>query len=229
MEKKDAVIFKGTAQGLKMIIDDKTPVMEILEAVREKIKASAGFFKGDCDIYVVGRELNSSDKIRVTSVMQTLYPEAKVIFGDIPHKNHTDFGARFIEDLGRVAESSKEMLKSDRKQKKLIPTKSDMQFYDGSIFDGEELNAAGDILVLGNVEKGAKITASGSIYILGGLFGEASAGSSGDEKAKIAAVKFSPTVISIAGINLNFNENAQENGAEIAHLMNHTIFLNEIL
>lgn len=78
--KNEAVSIKGTPKEILMIFNESMPIMEILEALRVKVKESNGFFKGSFNIRVSGREFSKSDVLRITSVLKTILPEATVYF-----------------------------------------------------------------------------------------------------------------------------------------------------
>ncbi len=212
MSKTDAVVLKGTAQGVKMILDSDTPVMQVLEIMRAKVKEAEGFFKGKCTVFVCGRMLHNSDRLRIISVMHTILPEAEVCFGE-PHTS-----MRSISSLD-VPENFK----------RIVPNRSTIRFHSGNIKSGEALSVSGDIFVFGNVEEGGHIYASGSIYIMGTLAGVAHAGVENGDGAVIAASNFCPESISIAELSANFENNTQKNNAKMAYITNDTIFLHDFL
>ena len=226
----EIVTLKGTVDGVRMLIDSKADIMMILEAVRKKIKAASGFFKGKCNIYVVWDGISKSNVLRLTSVMSTLYPEANIIFGDVPEKNVTEDGEFFIKNVSKENNSSpKDAEIIEKVFNKVDIGNEHIRFYTGDVHMGEEIDSDESILIFGTVERGAKVTSAGNVFVVGKLLGVAEAGKNGDEKAIIAASKFSPQGIIISKISVFFNEIAQENAPEIAFLMNRTIFVNEIL
>ncbi|MGE5418260.1 MAG: septum site-determining protein MinC [Acidobacteriota bacterium] len=67
-----------------------------------------------------------------------------------------------------------------------------------TIRSGQKLIHTGNIVVIGDVNPGAEIVAGGSIVIMGSIRGLAHAGSMGDEKAVVTALKLTPTQLRIA-------------------------------
>lgn len=63
---------------------------------------------------------------------------------------------------------------------------------------GQQLEAKGDLLLVGDVNPGAEVKASGNIYVLGQLNGIAHAGAYGNEAAVIAASYMNPMQLRIA-------------------------------
>lgn len=212
MDKADAVVLKGTAQGVKMILDDNTPVMQILEQMREKIKEANGFFKGKCSVFVCGRRLDSSDRLRITSVMSTILPEAEIYFGE-PHST-----SDHISDL-----------EIPTSLKRIVPNRTAIRFHKGDIKSGEAISATGDIFIFGSVEKNAHVYSAGSIYIMGYLKGFAHAGVEGNKNCVVSASLFAADGVSIADLSTKFENNTQKIGGKIAFLTNDTIFLHDFL
>ncbi len=58
----------------------------------------------------------------------------------------------------------------------------------------------GDVTVIGSVASGAEVIAGGSIHVYGALRGRASAGSSGDARARIFCSKFEAELLAIDGL-----------------------------
>ncbi len=71
-------------------------------------------------------------------------------------------------------------------------------FHQGTLRSGENLEAEGDVLLLGDVNPGAKISAGGDVLIWGRLRGIAHAGKEGNHDAKIVALQLRPLQLRIA-------------------------------
>jgi len=68
---------------------------------------------------------------------------------------------------------------------------------DRSLRSGQTVEHAGDVLVLGDVNKDAEVVAVGNIVVMGALRGIAIAGALGDESAVVVALKMEPQQIRI--------------------------------
>ncbi len=235
MQNNEYVVLKGSVDGVNMMLDSSASMNDILDSMREKIKSANGFFKGECNVYVGGRDLSKADKLRITSVMNTVFPEANIVFRqeitdsvpEITAKNHTDKGARFMQELMRAAEESKNALKGSR-GKAVKPQKFDVKLYSGNVSQGESLSCHGDLLVVGNVEAGGLVEATGNIYIMGRLNGIAVC--NGDyEDIRIMAAEFKPQRVSIGDKSMDFHANTVDGGAKMAYLMKGVIFIEKIL
>jgi septum site-determining protein MinC len=72
---------------------------------------------------------------------------------------------------------------------------------DNPIRSGQSLNFPnGDVTIIGSVASGAEVIAGGSIHIYGALRGRASAGSTGDSRARIFCQKFEAELLAIDGL-----------------------------
>jgi len=76
-------------------------------------------------------------------------------------------------------------------------TVSDTLFHRGTLRSGRRVVSAGNIVVLGDVNPGAELIARGNIIVMGNLRGLAHAGSDGNEKAFVAAIRLMPTQLRI--------------------------------
>lgn len=201
MEKNKSVVLKGCAEGVNMILSPDAPLQQIIEEMRDIIKSSGGFFKGECTVIVSGRELSKADRLRVSSVMNTIFPEARVEYKqeqvlpapEIISKNHTERGARFLEELSKAAQMSKSYFKASSS---IRPNKPDARVYEGTLTSGDVLECIGNILVVGNVEKGAKVHAGGSVYVMGNVMGNIEC-----EKGTVRAINFDCGTVKIGGIS----------------------------
>lgn len=63
---KELIKLKGTADGVKIYLDSECEFSKLMNSLYEKIRQFRKFFGGGrCNIYVVGRELSTSDKMRL--------------------------------------------------------------------------------------------------------------------------------------------------------------------
>lgn len=63
---------------------------------------------------------------------------------------------------------------------------------------GQKVRFQGNVVVVGDVNPGAEIEAAGDIIVMGWLRGVAHAGASGDEQAQVSAFRLNPTQLRIA-------------------------------
>ena len=74
-----------------------------------------------------------------------------------------------------------------------------LQVHRGTLRAGDQLEAKGSLLVLGDVNPGASVRAGGHVLVWGRLRGTAHAGCRGDEEARIVALQLRPLQLRIAG------------------------------
>ncbi|MEB3334603.1 MAG: septum site-determining protein MinC [Cyanobacteriota bacterium] len=99
-----------------------------------------------------------------------------------------------------------------------------LAIHQGTLRSGDHQQAAGSLLVLGDVNPGAQISAAGHVMVWGRLRGIAHAGCSGDRTACIVALQLQPLQLRIADLVARGPSEAPPTGlAEKAHLVNGTI------
>ena len=105
-------------------------------------------------------------------------------------------------------------------------TKPCLLFHQGTLRSGENLDADGDVLLLGDVNPGAKITAGGNVMVWGRLRGNAHAGKSGNNSAKIIALQLRPLQLRIGDkVARGPEEKPQEGLAEEALIQSDRIVI----
>ena len=70
----------------------------------------------------------------------------------------------------------------------------------GTLRSGDQLEAEGSLLVLGDVNPGARVSAAGHVLVWGRLRGVAHAGCRGDQRARIVALQLRPLQLRIADV-----------------------------
>ena len=70
----------------------------------------------------------------------------------------------------------------------------------GTVRSGDHIEAAGSLLVLGDVNPGARLSAGGHVLVWGRLRGVAHAGCHGDQGARIVAMGLQPLQLRIADV-----------------------------
>lgn len=73
-----------------------------------------------------------------------------------------------------------------------------LTIHQGTLRSGDHLDAAGSLLVLGDVNPGARVNAAGHVLVWGQLRGVAHAGCHGDRAARITALQLRPVQLRIA-------------------------------
>ncbi len=80
------------------------------------------------------------------------------------------------------------------------PVSHQLTLHRGTVRSGDHVEAAGSLLVLGDVNPGARVSAGGHVLVWGRLRGVAHAGCHGDQGARIVAMGLQPLQLRIADV-----------------------------
>lgn len=202
MSTMDRIQMKGNRKGLNLIINllEFNSFEELIEAVKSKLEPVKNFYSGNA-VYV------TTYPIRLKEEEKTLLE--KLLYDTIALSSVTFEESNRKEDLPSIFDGVEEG-----------PTK----FITRSLRGGQMIEYKGNVIVVGDVHIGAEIFAEGNIVILGQLKGRAFAGTSGNEKAFVAALKLTPALMSIAGTFARSAEN-EPNFPEVAKLVDGNIYV----
>lgn len=173
------VIIKSNRYGLIVRLSDELPFADLLEAVGEKFRESANFFK-DAKMAVTfqGRVLTKDQEKRlVETIVMNSQLHIVCIIDERPEEEE------YYANAIRLAEEE------DTK---------DGQFYRGNLRGGQTLESDTSIVILGDVNPGASVTSKGNVVILGSCRGNVYAGASGNRDCFVAALVMKPVQIRIA-------------------------------
>ena len=80
---QDFIKMKGAVDGVKIYVLNNADIMDIIINLNEKLDEWRNFFSGAiCNIYIIGREFSSSDKVRIETIINTHLPLCNVIYGE---------------------------------------------------------------------------------------------------------------------------------------------------
>lgn len=233
----ELVKLKGTGDGVKIYLSSDEEISAVMRALHDKLDAFRKFFgSGHCNIYIIGRELSDSDKMRLESIVSAMLPESTVNYGErkffrpIPKKEE-EKEAEIPEEQSSEAENPEEEEEEGipvRQIKEVVTSnfKSNRaRFYEGVVKAGRIVESDGHLLLMGDVEEGGKLIAVGNVIVMGNIFGEIEAGCMGNDQAYIAALDLSPTKVKIAGISSEIppREEGEEIEPERAYVINNEI------
>lgn len=184
MKHDDVVFFKGTMEGVRLILDDEVSYTLLLDRLREKLNETADFFQGAKVIVHPGkRELEPSQYHELSDILQ---------------KEYGLFLLRWALHVEQAAVKSQSepvqtaVCEYDREVEPLVVHRT--------VRSGQQITHKGSILLLGDVNHGASVVAGGDITILGVCRGAAHAGVYGDTRAWVAAYRLQPTQLRIANV-----------------------------
>lgn len=79
---KELVQLKGSGDGIRIILSEHDEFSAILNEIYDKIRSQRKFFKGVCNVYIMGREITHPDKLRINCVLKSLIPECSIFYGE---------------------------------------------------------------------------------------------------------------------------------------------------
>lgn len=206
-KEKEEAVFKGTRDGLLIILDDRREFRSVLDKLKAKLEAARGFFQGaQVIVDVGGRRLSGKQKKALEKLINS---QAGLKLKGFSSGERTAADQVSGEEEGRVdvttaAEQPQEPAPAPEAplspwpHSKLssLPT----LFLTRNLRCGQRVNFAGHVLVLGDVNPGSEIVAEGNVTVLGTLRGLVHAGAAGDQEAFVAAYRLEPSQLRIAGV-----------------------------
>ncbi len=233
------VRLKGTGDGVKIYLSPDEDIMLITHALHDKLDEFRKFFgSGHCNIYIIGRELSPSDKMRLEAIVSAMLPESTVNYGErkLFRTLRKEHESEKKEKAAQTVDEKPDTVKGPTipvEQIKEVVTdnfkSSRARFFDGVVKAGRIVESDGHMVLMGSVEKGGKLIAAGNIIVMGAIHGEAEAGCMGSKGAYIAALDLSPQKLSIAGKSMVFGDAADgtdgEKTPQKAYLINNEIIL----
>lgn len=236
----DLVRLKGTGDGVKIYFSPDEEFSVIIQALHGKLDEFRRFFgSGHCNIYIIGREMSASDKMRLEAIVTAMLPESTINYGERKLFRTFKKESAEKEKETETEEISKEEPEKEETDGPTIPVaqikevvtgnfkSSRARFFDGVVKKGRIVESDGHMVLMGNVEEGGKLIAVGNIVVMGGIYGEVEAGCMGNTGAYAAALDLSPEKISIAGRSLTPEKRPDDEAAEPqkAYLINNEIII----
>lgn len=167
MKEESTVVFKGTGDGVRIVLSDKADFAEIMACLTDKIRSNRSFFKGGGKIRFTGRTFSKSDMLRLESVARTYIPDSVLAFGE--------------NDRGKETGVHEE-----KKERAAVLT---VTLLERDVKPGEQLRVQGHMVIVGSVGENSDITAGGSIIVLGTAHGTLRAGYPSLESAYVIIMK----------------------------------------
>lgn len=210
MNDENLVLFKGTAEGIVVLLDKEAEFTTILQQFKEKIEYSKNFFKGSTvSMQFKGRALTTQQQDQLLSLLT--------------HQN--------IINISFVHEFENENL---AKQMIEIEHEALTHFHYGIVRSGHHIHYQGNVVVLGDINPGGLVTAGGHVIVLGSLKGKVHAGMNQSFKNPFVTAYFmAPIQIGIGHIiaqsaNQHFFENSSNHVPQIAYLNEDQIYMDQI-
>ncbi|MDD4504381.1 MAG: septum site-determining protein MinC [Clostridiaceae bacterium] len=185
---ENAVIFKGTKDGLYIILKEEMDLDTIKSNLDKKIKPSKRFFEGAKIMSFKGKKLTQKEYDELKEIIEQEY--GMTVVGSYNDKNYETKDERFGIKKPEILEQLP--FENVHKGEALIVRTT--------LRSGQLIQYKGDVVVVGDVNPGAQIKAVGSVIIMGNVRGIIQAGANGDYGAFIVAYKMQPTQLRIGDI-----------------------------
>lgn len=206
---ENLVIFKGTKNGLTVILKENTDFLEIKQQLSKKVKELKGFFAGSKLFIRFNRQLNETEtKELLDIIVNDGGVEVLMVSSD----------EQTVSVSEAIANVSEHLIGGDT------------NFYKGTLRSGQSINFFGNVVIVGDVNAGAEIIAGGNVLVLGILRGMVHAGVPNNNDAFVFALNFQPTQLRIGEIIARSPDNESIRGLnpEIATVKDDIICINRI-
>jgi septum site-determining protein MinC len=210
--KRDEVLFRGTREGLQVIIDDEADFETIKTRLAERLQSAEYFFRGGDVVLDTGKRMLTEEQL--------------LTLEDISRKHRMRLTK--VVSHTRRARGADPVLEAEVAPVTGPPT--DTLLHRRTLRSGQSLEFAGNVVVLGDVNPGAEIRAGGDIIVMGALRGVAHAGAGGYGDAVVVALRLRPTQLRIGScIGRPPDEEAVTTGApEIARIRDGAIIIENL-
>lgn len=180
---REEVTFKGTKEGLLIMVKDHLDFPLIKEKLEEKLRNSGNFFSGaSIQIDLGDRMVKDEELAEIRAIVNSFGLTLDRVI-DLKEKKNEK------KEEGSLDFWSKNNELGDGGNSLLIKR---------TLRSGQRINYDGNIVILGDVNPGAEVIAGGDIIVLGKLRGVAHAGAGGNEQCIVMAFRLQPIQLRIA-------------------------------
>jgi septum site-determining protein MinC len=226
------VVFKGSKEGLYLVLNAKQDFEVIKEKLREHLKKSEFFFKGSPDVILeTGEDGFSLDEI--LEIQNILAYPFGLKLKKVKHRGEAPGSkpeAQRRNPRAAIPAKAREDVQSRERDRRpyarsvagMLP---ETLLYKGTVRSGQRIAYDGSVVVVGDVNPGAEVKATGDIVVMGVLRGLAHAGASGDTGVSVVALRLEPTQLRIGDVIGRPPEGERSGGKEpeVARLRDGTI------
>lgn len=211
------VLFKGTVNGLTIILREEDDFTSILSKVQEKVEGAGKFFKGaTLTVTYKGKRLtkDQEDSIfdflsknsgaRIKSVSRE--PEEPILNNNVIQQPKIKLNNHYFKGIDQG------------------PTR----FHRGTVRSGQLVRYEGNLVVLGDVNPGGEVVACGNVIVMGTLKGMVHAGADGNRDAIVVALNLQPMQLRISDVitrSPDENEEKMSQTAEMAFVKDDQIII----
>jgi len=186
------VVFRGTVNGLTIVMREEDSFEDILSVIEKKIASSGKFFKGAIlDVKYRGKALSKEQEDKLFNLMK--------------EKSGAEIKS-LQEDKNEIPETEPEEPYENKVKLKVKNfffkgiDEGVTKFYKGTVRSGQLIDFKGNVVVIGDVNPGGVIEAAGNVIVMGTLRGIVHAGCDGNREAVVVAMNLQPTQLRIADL-----------------------------
>lgn len=216
------VSFKGTVNGLTIIMREEDDFDSILEQIEKKVNSAGRFFKGvSLDVKYRGKKLVKEEE---NKIFELLSKKSGAVIKSISEDTETK-----VQDETPASASSKIRLRNYFFKG---INEGITKFYKGTVRSGQLINFDGNLVIIGDVNPGAEIIASGNVVVMGSLRGIVHAGADGNSEAVVVALNLQPTQLRIANVitrSPDEKENRNTFIPELAYVKDNMVYIERFL
>ncbi|CVK20426.1 MULTISPECIES: septum site-determining protein MinC [Sporomusa] len=182
---REDVVFKGSKDGLELVLNQTADFTAILEQLKEKLESAAYFFTGSTGVKVSSgtNTLTGDERRQLISLLAG--------YGLALHDRPEPLPPEISPQDNSCGEAALYRQENEGGQTLIISR---------TLRSGQKVVFDGSVIVMGDVNPGSEIIASGNITVQGTCRGLAHAGANGDQAAVITADKLIAGQLRIAGL-----------------------------
>ena len=179
---REAVVLKGSKEGLRLVFDESADFSVIVEQLRSKLESAANFFTAGTTVKIPSAATMSAEKRE--ELIHLL----------------TGYGLCYRDEV--AAPPPKPVVRKERKTAvdAAVTEVEERLVVSRTLRGGQKIVHHGSVLVTGDLNPGAAVIAAGDIVIQGACRGLAHAGAYGDVKATITAGRLMAGQLRIADL-----------------------------
>jgi len=189
---ESSVTFKGTVNGLTIVLREEDDFKVILGEIEKKIASAGKFFKGaSLGVKYRGKVLSELQEKEINKLLvDKSGAEIKGFERDVeePVKVHAAAQAQSQHKV----EITKFFFKGI--------SEGNAKFHRGTVRSGQLVSADGNLVIIGDVNPGGEVVAMGNVVVMGSLRGIVHAGADGNREALVVAFSLQPTQLRIAEV-----------------------------
>jgi len=196
MAPKQDVVFRGTKDGLELILSDAQEFAVLRDKLKEYLKKAESFFTDSDVVLDTGTSTFSIDEI--LEIQNILAHPYGLRLKKIVHKEEPPAAPVPAAATAVVPDASKSLV-SRQMYEDMVAQLPDTLLYKGTLRSGQKIDYQGNVVVVGDLNPGGVVTATGDIVVFGTLRGLAHAGAGGGHGA-VVALRLEPTQIRIGDV-----------------------------